>query len=55
MKYKTMKDLLYQLNLEAIEEIEFGNSKEKMYGRGIQEAIKRIKEYCKQNNIKLNL
>jgi hypothetical protein len=52
---KTMKDLLAQLKDEAAEEINFGNSKEISYGKGIMEAINRIKEYCKNNKIKLDL
>ena len=52
---KTMKALLIQLKEEAAEEINYGNSREKSYGKGILEAINRIKAYCKENNIKLNL
>ena len=52
---KTMKDLLIQLESEAKEEIDGGNSKEKAFGYGMQEAINRIKIYCKENNIKLNI
>tara|TARA_R110000796_G_scaffold65936_1_gene152071 strand:+ start:812 stop:982 length:171 start_codon:yes stop_codon:yes gene_type:complete len=52
---KTMKDLLIQLESEAKEEIDCGNSKEKAFGYGIQEAINRIKTYCKENNIKLHI
>tara|TARA_R110002051_G_C8432257_1_gene453646 strand:+ start:390 stop:551 length:162 start_codon:yes stop_codon:yes gene_type:complete len=51
---KTMKDLLIQLELESKEEIDGGNSKEKAFGYGMQEVLIRIKNYCKQNNIKLN-
>ena len=52
---KTMKDLLQELKQETTEEINFGNSKEKSYGRGIIEAVNRIKHFCKKNNIKLDL
>ena len=52
---KTMKDLLQELKQEAEEEINFGSSKEKNYGRGIMEAVNRIKHFCKKNNIKLDL
>ena len=52
---KTMKDLLIQLQSEAKEEIDSGNSKEKAFGYGMQEVINRIKIYCKENNIKLNI
>ena len=50
-----MKDLLARLEKEATEIMEFGNSKEINYGRGMMKTIKRIKDYCKENNIKLNI
>ena len=52
---KTMKDLLAELKQEGIEENSFGNSREKSHGNGILYVIKKIKEFCKQNNIKLDL
>ena len=52
---ETMKDLLKKLKQEAEEEINFGNSKEISYGKGIREVINRIENYCKKNNIKLDL
>jgi hypothetical protein len=52
---KTMRDLLIQLESEAQEEIEGGNSKEKAFGYGMKDVINRIKIYCKENNIKLNI
>ena len=52
---KTMKDLLIQLESEAQAEIDGGSSKEKAFGYGMQETINRIKIYCKENNIKLNI
>jgi len=52
---KTMKDLLKKLKEQAIEEKTFGNSREKSYGNGILYTINKIEEYCKNNNIKLDL
>ena len=52
---KTMKDLLSELEQQAKEEIEFGNSKEKQFGYGIKYTINSIKKYCKKNNIRLEL
>ena len=54
-KMKTMKDLLRELQKQAKEEIELGNSKEKQFGYGIKYTIETIKNYCKKNNIRLEL
>lgn len=52
---KTMKDLLTELQQQAKEQINCGNSKEKQYGYGMKYTINAIKNYCKKNNINLNL
>ena len=41
--------------LTPSEEIELGNSKEKQFGYGIKYTIETIKNYCKKNNIRLEL
>jgi hypothetical protein len=51
----TMKDTLRRIEREADELIDFGNSKEKEKGKGMQYVIKEIEEYCKRHNINLSL
>ena len=52
--YKTIKDLFAQLEEEANELIDYGNSKEIAQGYGMQKVINEIRNYCKKNKIKLN-
>jgi len=51
---KTIKDLFTELKDEATYLLDFGNSKEAAYGRGIEYVIKSIEEYYKENKIILN-
>lgn len=51
LDYKTLKDLFLELDEQAQELIDFGNSKEKSEGYGMQKATKTIYEYCKKNKI----
>lgn len=50
-----MKDLLTELQEQAQEQINCGNSKQKQYGYGMKYTINAIKNYCKINNINLKL
>jgi hypothetical protein len=50
-----MRDLLTELQQQAKEQINGGNSKEKQFGEGIKYTINAIKNYCKENNINLKL
>ncbi len=52
---KTIRDLLTELQEQAQEQINCGNSKEKQFGEGIKYTIDKIQNYCKQNNINLKL
>jgi hypothetical protein len=49
---KTLKDLLAKLNKQAQELIDWGNSKEKTEGYGMQKVIIDIDEYIKPNKMK---
>lgn len=49
--YKTLKDLFLQLDEQAQELINYGNSKEKSEGYGMETVIKSIYDYCKKNKI----
>ena len=51
--YKTLKDLFYQLDEEAKELIELGDSKEKREGYGMLRVTEAIYNYCKKNKIVL--
>lgn len=49
--YKTLKDLFHQLDEEAKELIELGDSKEKREGYGMLRVTEAIRIYCKKNKI----
>jgi hypothetical protein len=49
--YKTLKDLFHQLDEEANELIELGDSKEKREGYGMLRVTEAIRNYCKKNKI----
>ena len=49
--YKTLKDLFAELDEQAQELIDCGNSKEKSEGYGMKNVIKAIYHYCKKNKI----
>lgn len=51
--YKTLKDLFHQLDEEAKELIELGDSKEKREGYGMLRVTEAIYNYCKKNKIAL--
>jgi hypothetical protein len=51
LNYKTLKDLFLELDEQAHELINFGNSKEKAEGYGMQKVTTAIYEYCKKNKI----
>jgi hypothetical protein len=51
LDYKTLKDLFLELDEQAQELVNFGNSKEKSEGYGMQKVTKTIYEYCKKNKI----
>jgi hypothetical protein len=51
MNYKTLKDLFAELDQQAKELIDFGNSKEKSEGYGMQKVTNAIYDYCKKNKI----
>ena len=51
--YKTLKDLFAQIDEQAQELINCGNSKEQAEGYGMQSVTKAIYEYCKRNKIVL--
>lgn len=53
LEYKTLKDLFAELDEQAQELIDCGNSKEKAEGYGMQNVTKAIYEYCKKNKIVL--
>ncbi len=48
---KTLKDLFAELNEQSEELIQFGDSKEKAEGYGMQKVIQSIYLYCKKNKI----
>ena len=48
---KTLKDLFVELEEQAKENENFGNSKEIQYGKGMQYVINTIKKYYKENKI----
>ena len=52
-EYKTLKDLFHQLDEEAKELIELGDSKEKREGYGMLRVTEAIYNYCKKNKIDL--
>jgi hypothetical protein len=52
--YKILKDLFAELDEQAQELIDFGNSKEKSEGYGMKNVIKAIYDYCKKNKIVLS-
>jgi hypothetical protein len=49
--YKTLKDLFHQLDEEANELIDLGDSKEKREGYGMLRVTEAIRNYCKKNKI----
>jgi len=49
--YKTLKDLFLELEEQAQELIDLGNSKEKAEGLGMQKVMTKIYKYCKKNKI----
>jgi hypothetical protein len=49
--FKTLKDLFSQLDEEAKELIELGDSKEKREGYGMLRVTQEIYNYCKKNKI----
>jgi hypothetical protein len=51
--YKTLKDLFAELDEQAKELIDCGDSKEKAEGYGMQKVTTAIYMYCKKNKIKL--
>lgn len=51
--FKTLKDLFSQLDEEAKELIELGDSKEKREGYGMLRVTQEIYNYCKKNKIVL--
>ena len=51
LDYKTLKDLFAELDEQAQELIDCGNSKEKAEGYGMQKVTTAIYEYCKKNKI----
>jgi hypothetical protein len=53
LDYKTLKDLFVQLDEQAQELIDCGNSKEKAEGYGMKIVTNAIYEYCKKNKIVL--
>ena len=48
LDYKTLKDLFTELDKQAQELIDCGNSKEKAEGYGMKTVTKAIYEYCKK-------
>ena len=52
--YKTLKDLFHQLDEEAKELIELGDSKEKREGYGMLRVTEAIRNFCKKNKIILH-
>jgi hypothetical protein len=52
--YKTLKDLFAELDQEARELIELGDSKEKREGYGMLRVTEAIYSYCKKNKIILH-
>ena len=53
LDYKKLKDLFKELDEQANELIESGNSKEKAEGYGMQKVTNAIYEFCKKNKIVL--
>lgn len=53
LDYKTLKDLFAQLDEQAQELIDWGDSKEKMEGYGMKRVTQEIYNYCKKNKIVL--
>lgn len=53
LDYKTLKDLFAELDEQAQELIDCGNSKEKAEGYGMKTVTKAIYDYCKKNKIVL--
>jgi len=53
LEYKTLKDLFAELDEQAQELIDCGNSKEKSEGYGMKIVTKAIYNYCKKNKIVL--
>jgi hypothetical protein len=53
LDYKTLKDLFAELDEQAQELINYGNSKEKAEGHGMKTVTKSIYDYCKKNKIVL--
>ena len=49
--YKALKDLFHQLDEEANELIDLGDSKEKREGYGMLRVTEAIRNYCKKNKI----
>jgi hypothetical protein len=52
--YTTLKDTFKNLEEQADELINFGNSNEKAKGQGIKETLELIYLYCKKNKIIFN-
>lgn len=50
---KSIKDLFKELEGQAEELINFGDSKEKAEGYGMLRVTKEIYNYCKRNKIKI--
>lgn len=48
LDYKTLKDLFTELDEQAQELIDFGDSKEKAKGYGMKTVTTAIYEYCKK-------
>lgn len=53
LDYKTIKDLFIELDEQAQELIDYGNSKEKAEGYGMKNVTQAIYDYCKKNKIML--
>jgi len=53
LEYKTLKDLLKELEQASEEYINCGSSREKAYGCGMQEVLEAIYTYCEKNKIAL--
>jgi len=51
MENKTIKDLFLELDEQAQELINLGNTKEKAEGIGMKKVTTAIYEYCKKNKI----
>lgn len=53
MTTKTLKDLFAELDEQAQELINLGDSKEKAEGYGMKKVTQSIYDYCKENKIEL--